>query len=190
MPKLTKKRLSFLTNEEVKRVLNVCRSERDKALVMLMVDTGIRRTEAVSLNWGDIEISSGLIIIKKGKGGKSRSVVIGVQTRRALLRYRRSVPNNFSDPVFVTSQGVRLKPAGLRMALRRLGERAGIRVSPLILRRTFATLSLRSGINPIHLQALMGHASLAMTNHYITVVDDDLIGSHQASSPIDTLIFR
>jgi integrase/recombinase XerD len=190
MPRLTKRRLSFLTPEEVKRVLTACRSIRDKTLVMLMVDTGIRRNEAVALNWGDIDISSGLIRVWRGKGGKSRSVVIGIQTRRVLLRYRRSVPYDSSDPVFVTSQGVRLKPAGLRMALRRIGERVEVRVSPLILRRTFATLSLRSGINPIHLQALMGHASLAMTNHYITVVDDDLIGSHQASGPIDTLIYK
>lgn len=190
MPRLAKRRLSFLTPEEVKSVIDACKSIRDKTLVMMMVDTGLRRNEAVSLNWEDIDISSGLITVKKGKGGKTRSVVIGIQTRRILLRYRRSVPNDSSDPVFVTSQGLRLKPAGFRMALRRMGERAGVHVSPIILRRTFATLSLRSGINPIHLQALMGHASLAMTNHYITIVDEDLIGSHQESGPIDSLIFK
>ncbi len=189
MPRLAKRRLPFLKPEEVKSVIDACKSIRDKTLVMMMVDTGLRRNEAVSLNWEDIDISSGLITVKKGKGGKTRSVVIGILTRRTLLRYRRSIPNDSSDPVFVTSQGIRLKPAGLRMALRRMGERAGVHVSPLILRRTFATLSLRSGINPIHLQALMGHASLAMTNHYITVVDDDLIGSHQKNGPIDSLIY-
>jgi integrase len=56
-----------------------------------MVDTGMRRAEVVALNWGDIDISTGLVQVIRGKGGKARSMVVGATTRRALLAYRRTL---------------------------------------------------------------------------------------------------
>jgi integrase len=60
-----------------------------------------------------------------------------------------------------------LTPGGLRSAFERIGKRAGLKITPHALRRTFATLSRRAGMDLLELQALMGHASLDMTKHYI-----------------------
>jgi len=81
-----------------------------------------------------------------------------------------------------------LKASGLRMVLRRLSDRAGVMVTAHMLRRTFATLSLRAGLNPLHLQALMGHASLDMTRHYIRLVDEDLQSAHEQHGPADRFL--
>lgn len=90
MPKLTQKRLPVLTTEQAILVLCACHKPRDKAIMNLIIDTGTRLNETVSLNWGDVDIVTGLVRVGKGKGGKARSVVVGVVARRVLLAYRRT----------------------------------------------------------------------------------------------------
>jgi len=84
MPRLEKKRLPVLTTDELRQVLKACKP-RDKAIVLFMVDSGLRRGEVCSLNWQDIDMTSGLVKVRQGKGKKDRSAVIGATTRRALL---------------------------------------------------------------------------------------------------------
>lgn len=187
MPSISHKGLHTLTAEQLKKVLALCKNPRDLALVMLMTDTGIRRAELCALNWEDIDISSGLVRIKKGKGGKARSVVVGVKTRRAMLKYRRSVNADPEKPTIQTQTGGRFTFGGLRSVLLRLGKQAGVKLAPHALRRTFATLSLRAGMNPLHLQGLLGHASLEMTERYVQMLEDDLVTAHQKHGPIDNL---
>jgi integrase len=188
MPSIAAKQLRFLTAPEVQKLLDACTNRRDKALILLMVDTGARRAEVCALNWGDVDIASGLIHILEGKGGKTRSVVVGVETRRALLAYRRELDPEPSKAMFQTPDGYRLLPMGLRSVLDRVGRKAGVRVSPHALRRTFATLSLRAGMNPLHLQALLGHTTLEMTRRYIQMVDDDLVEAHKEYGPVDNIL--
>ena len=89
MPTIREMNLPLITSEEIPKVLNACKTKRDKALVLFLIDSGLRRAEVCNLNWGYIDISSGLARVERGKGGKPRSVVIGIKTRRALLAYRR-----------------------------------------------------------------------------------------------------
>lgn len=188
MPSISQKRLLVLTASEVKKAIAVCTTERDKAIIMLLVDTGLRRAEICSLNWGDIDISSGMVRVVKGKGGKARSVVAGIKTRRALLAYRRNINHEEVLPLFQTQTGKQLTPNGLRSVLLRIGQRAEMQITPHALRRTFATLSLRAGMNIIQLQAMMGHSSLEMTRKYIQMLDEDIIEAHKAHGPIDIFI--
>lgn len=167
-----------------------CRSKRDKAVILFLVDTGLRSMEFCALTWGDVDISSGLVRVVRGKGGKARSVVIGVTTRRALLAYRRQIKPESDDPLFQTIQGRRLGGGGLRSLLVRLRERAGVHVSPHVLRRTFATMSLRAGMNLLNLQGLMGHATIEMTRRYVQMLDDDLIEAHRVHGPIDNILSK
>lgn len=190
MPAIAEKRLPCLTAENVQNLLNVCQSHRDRALVLLMVDTGLRRAEVCALNWGDVDIASGLVRVARGKGGKARSVVVGAMTRRALLAYRRELNPDAEKPLFQTQQGGRLSFNGLRSILLRLGERAGVEVSPHTLRRTFATMSLKAGMNLLHLQGLLGHSTLEMTKRYVQMIDDDLVIAHKEHGPIDNLLRR
>jgi len=66
MPNIAKKRLPVLSADELKQVLEACKTIRDKAVVLLLADTGIRRLEACTLNWEDIDIASGLVRIYRG----------------------------------------------------------------------------------------------------------------------------
>lgn len=187
MPSISKIRLPVLSEDELKRFLATCEKTRDFALVMFLVDTGARRAELLSLNWGDINLENGVVRIAHGKGNKYRSVVVGLKTRRALLKYRRTVNHMKKSPLFQTYSGTGLKASGLRSMLLRIGKRSGLNVSPHVLRRTFATMSLRAGMNIIHLQGLMGHSSLEMTRKYIQLLESDLVEAHRMHGPIDNL---
>jgi len=186
MPKIARKRLPCLSASELTQVVQACRNPRDRALVLFIADTGLRRAEVIALDWTDIDFASGLVRVQRGKGGKARSAVVGATARAALLRYRRTLPDP-SAPVFQSRNGRRFTGTGLLLIFRRLSKRAGIHVTAHALRRTFVILSLRGGMDVLHLQALLGHASLDMVQHYAQMVDDDLLDAHRAHSPIDNL---
>jgi len=188
MPKIAKKRLPVLTAEQLNTVLRACRSARDRAVILFMADSGLRRAEVIGLHWEDINIMSGLVTVKRGKGGKARSAVIGAATRRALLAYRRTLGSPAgTSPLFPSIDGAPFTGPGFLTIFRRLSRRTGIHVTPHALRRTFVILSLRAGMDVLHLQAMLGHASLGMVEHYAQMVDDDLLQAHKAHSPVDNL---
>ena len=188
MPKLEKKRLPVLTVEQLKQVLSVC-NKRDKALVMFMVDSGLRRAEVCKLNWNDIDMTSGLVIVKMGKGRKDRVSAIGARTRRALLAYRRTLADR-DGVLFQTEKGGRFSGNGIMMLFRRLSKKSGIYITAHSLRRTFTILALRAGMSPLHLQNLGGWTSLDMVEHYAQMIDEDLLQEHKAHSPIDGLSMK
>ena len=187
MPKLAKKRLPVLTANELQRVIKSC-NVRDKALVLFMADSGLRRQETINLNWSDVNMANGLIRVKQGKGRKDRASVIGVTTRRALLKYKRTVDHSDNMPLFQSRTRERFTGTGLLLIYRRLSKRTGIHVTPHAMRRTFAILSLRAGMSPLHLQSLGGWTDLTMVDHYAQMVDDDLLQAHKQHSPIDNLL--
>jgi len=187
MPKLAKKRLPVLTVEELQRVLKVCNG-RDRAIILFMVDSGLRRAEVCALNWGNVNMQNGLVTVKQGKGRKDRSAVISPTTRRALLVYRRTLAKwDDNTPLFQTRTGKRMTGNALRIMCHKLTQETGIKVTPHALRRTFAILSLRAGMNVLHLQALGGWAALEMVRHYAQMVDDDLLQAHSQYSPVENM---
>ncbi len=188
MPRVEQKKMRVLSPEELNQILKVCKKPRDKALILFLVDTGMRRSETISLDWIDVDIPSGVVNIRRSKNKKSRSVFIGIKTRRALLRYRRLVSRDDNDPLFQTQTGTRLKPSGFRQVIRRISEKSEIPFSAHDLRRTFATLSLKAGMNVLHLQSLLGHSSLEMTRRYVSIVSDDLGEAHKEYGPIDRFL--
>lgn len=185
MPKLLKKRLPVLSAEQLQTVVRSC-GIRDRAIVLFLADSGLRRAEVLALNWQDVDMQTGLVRVAKGKGGKARSAVIGATTRRALLAYRRTLAE--TSALFQTERAPhRLTPRGLTAMFRRLSRVTGIHVTPHALRRTFVILSLRAGMDALHLQAILGHASLRMVEHYAQLQDEDLLQAHRKFSPVDNL---
>ena len=182
MPRQGTERPPMLSAEDLKRVLAHATKPRDKALVLLLVDFGVRRAECAALRWKDIDMNSGVLRVNSGKGKKARTAIIGPTTRRGLLKHRRKVSHEPGDSVF------RLTGSGVRMALRRLGDRAGVTLTCHMLRRTFATAALTGGMSPLVLQSLMGHSDLEMTRRYLRLVDTDLIEQHRAHGPVDRLL--
>ncbi len=187
MPRPEQKRMRLPSPGELGQLLEACPRPRDRALLLFLADTGARVSEAVALKWEDVDVETGLVRILRGKGRKARSVLIGIETRRALLRYRHTVPCAPADPLWGSRQG-RLTTWGVRSLFRRLERKTGLHFSPHDMRRFFATASLRGGMNVLHVQALLGHASLEMTRRYLSIVEDDLRRAHEEHGPVDRLL--
>ncbi len=185
MPKLAKKRLPVLTVAQLGQIVKAC-NPRDKAIILFMVDSGLRRAEVCAVNWSDVDMQTGLVRVKQGKGRKDRAAVIGATTRRAILAYRRTLADR-NGALFRTNKGARFTGNGLMMFFRRISQRTGIHVTAHALRRTFVILSLRNGMDPLHLQALLGHSSLTMTMHYAQMDDTDLIQAARAYGVVDEI---
>jgi integrase/recombinase XerD len=190
MPIMRPKRQLVYNVSEVHQILRACKDERDRAFILFMIDSGLRNAEVRALNWADVNMKNGIVRVVDGKGGKLRSVVVSIQTRRALLKYKSKVLSRPTDPVFQTQYGTRLTESGLISWMRRLSERAEIKILPQALRRTFASLAVKTGINVFQLQALMGHSTLDMTRQYVTMFDEDLIEGHEKHSPVRLILDR
>jgi integrase/recombinase XerD len=185
MPKLAKKRLPVLTAEQLQTVLKYC-DVRDKAIILFMVDSGLRRAEVCALNWEDVDMQNGLVRVKRGKGQKDRSAVVSPTTRRALVKYRRTLQEH-NGVLFRTNTGKRFTGSGFLRIFQRLTKETGIHITPHAMRRTFAILSLRAGMDVLHLQALGGWSALNMVAHYAQMVDEDLLQAHSQHSPVEHL---
>lgn len=188
MPKLDKRILPAFTPAEVRRLVGGGTTTRDRALVLFLLDTGVRAAELVKLDGRDIDAKSGAVSVREGKGRKDRTVYMGKRTTKALLRYyiERGAPSaNGAVWVSLTS-GERLTAAGLRLALARVGEAAQVaHCTPHTFRRTFALMSLRAGMSIYHLQRLMGHADISTLRSYLALVESDLADAHSAAGPVD-----
>jgi len=130
MPKLSDKRLPVYNENQVKQILLACLYERDVAFIHFMVDTGLRNFEVRLLTWGDVNLLTGIIRVVSGKGRKSRIVLMGIKTRRVLLKYRRQLDSGDSMPVFQTIHGTHFTESGLHSWLARLSKRANSHYSP------------------------------------------------------------
>jgi site-specific recombinase XerD len=136
MPKRPKDILPSFTKDEIKRLQKAATGEREQAIVLFLLDTGMRASELVALNGGDIELKTGTVRIRVGKGEKARTVYIGSRSTRALLQYFRQrgtpAPNK---PVWVTERKPhkRLTYFDLAQLMRKLGGLADVPTAPLML---------------------------------------------------------
>jgi site-specific recombinase XerD len=160
-------------------------AERDRAVLLTLLDTGTRASELTALDLGDLDPITGTLTIRHGKGGKSRSVFLGKRARRAVrlwLKVRRAG----DGPLFTAEAGGRLTYSGLRQIVRRLALRAGVPEPPLhSFRRAFALNMLRNGADLLTLQRLMGHADMSLLRRYARQTADDLRAAHALASPVD-----
>ena len=176
--------------ETIKAMMNTCnRGEltdaRDKAVLLVLLDTGIRLGEFLALNTDDVDPITGMVLIRSGKGRKPRNVYLGDKSRRSLRKYVRQRTDS-SPALWINRFGERLADTGLRMILRRRAAKAGVPVpSPHDFRRAFALERWRAGIDILTLAKLMGHTSLQVLNRYLKQIGDDLEIAAKQSSPVD-----
>ncbi|MDA8204022.1 MAG: tyrosine-type recombinase/integrase [Chloroflexi bacterium] len=165
--------------------------ERDRAIVLLLLDTGLRLSEAANLRIRDVDLIEGRCRVM-GKGGRERVVPVGRKTRRALrhclARRGRLLPD---EALFIGRGGRALAPRGIQQLVRRLSRRTTLasRCSPHVLRHTFARSFLANGGDVFSLQRILGHSpsSLQVTRRYVDLLDDDLRAVHREASPVDRL---
>ncbi len=173
----------------VKAMMETCPKDftgsRDRAMLLMLLDTGLRASELLDLNCAHVNPISGSLQIMKGKGGKYRMVYLGKKSRIALRAYLKYI-NDPSKALFLGIHGERLTYTGLRMVLRRRAKAAGVPYqSPHSFRRLFALEMLRNGTDVFSLQLLMGHADLQVLRRYLKQVSSDLQEVHHRASPVD-----
>ena len=177
LPKATQEIIQVFSTEEIEKMLAACQDqpfpERDRAIILTLLNTGIRSTELCELTLSTVSLDANKSYIRvHGKGDKWRSVTLSDHTRIAIKRYlrvRHAQPGELT--LFTSVRGVRLTTSGLQQIVTQLGKRAGIenkRVSPHSWRHTFAHRYLEQGIGDVFkLALLMGHESVSTTERYL-----------------------
>ena len=166
---------------------------RDYVMLLLLLDTAIRCSELTGIRVENVNLEARSIKIL-GKGGKERTVAIGVKTVRALWKYLNchrpepAIPRY--DHLFLTQDGRPISKDRLEKIVKRHGKKAGItgvRVSPHTFRHTAAVKFLRNGGDVFTLQQMMGHASIESLRIYVNLAFSDLARVHRRCSPVDNL---
>jgi len=179
-PKLDKRLPSFLTIEEVEQLLGVPdlstpQGQRDRAIMELLYASGLRVSELVSLDVGQVDLQSGEIRVW-GKGAKERMVLMGKPAIEALDIYLNQgrpelLANTRNSALFLNRYGKRLIERRVQRILEECASKAGLekRVHPHMLRHSFATHMLDGGADLRVVQELLGHANLTSTQVYTHV---------------------
>jgi integrase/recombinase XerC len=179
-PKLDKRLPEFLTIDEVVRLLNAPdlskpHGQRDRALLELLYASGLRVSELVHLDIGEINLGTGEIRVW-GKGSKERMVLMGKPATKAVSNYLaqgrpKLVGEKKTNALFINRYGQRIPERRVQKLLEEYAKQAGIekRVHPHILRHTFATHLLDGGADLRVVQELLGHAQLSSTQIYTHV---------------------
>jgi len=172
LPRPEQRVLDVLSREEIQTMENAAKTERDKLIVRVLADCGLRLGEVLALRAEDLwEPRRAEFALKvRGKGSRDRLVPLAPALYRRLRRHLTARAADRRDPVFVALRKgadggyAPLTKSGLEQAVRSLAREAGIekRVYPHIFRHSFATEWLRRGGNIISLQRILGHSDLTM----------------------------
>lgn len=150
---------------------------RDQAILILLYGCGLRISEALSLNVGDINPNSNFLRIK-GKGNKERLVPLLPIITEAVNAYTAASPYTFKhgEALFVGARGERLSPRIIQRQLQKIRAYMGLpdTVTPHALRHSYATHLLAEGTDLRSIQELLGHASLTTTQRYTDVQTETL----------------
>lgn len=175
---------TVLTEDEQKRLLAQPNDRyptglRNRAMVRVMLNAGLRLSETTALRWQDLDLMSGKLKVVEGKGAKDRYLWLGEKDLELLRKWReRQVDRLGKRPthVFTTLKGTPVGNRYVQQLITRLAEKAEIEksVSPHTLRHTFATDLYRSTGNIRQIQKALGHADLSTTMIYTHVADGEL----------------
>ena len=185
----------FLSSSELERLLSAPPADkpmglRDRAILEVLYSAGLRVSELVGLNDGDVDLKSGIVRVR-GKGKKERLAPVGSYAIKALrlwLRVRRvsgKEPAGLLTPVFVNKSGRRLTTRSVGRLLEKHLAAAGLdrRTTPHTLRHSFATHLLDSGADIRSVQELLGHKSLVTTQIYTHLSTANLRAVYERAHP-------
>lgn len=193
-PRQEKRVPSFLSEDEAVELLELPRSSgpldlRDKAILELFYATGIRVSELVGIETGDLHFEERLVRVR-GKGKKERIVPFGSKALKALEDYSRTRARLAAGAAgeaafFLNYRGERLTTRSVQRMVRKYIRRTAVarKISPHSLRHSFASHLLGRGADLRVIQELLGHASLATTQKYTHVDLKQLLSVYKKSHP-------
>jgi integrase/recombinase XerD len=169
--------VQYLDDEEILklfRAIDPATNLRDRALLLLLYNTGARVQEIVDLDASDVRLDAPAIVTLRGKGRKQRTCPLWARTAEALQAW--IADRGLGDgPLFLNAQGYRLSRSGVAYILQKLTAQAGLsprrasHISPHVIRHTTAMHLLDAGVDITTIAAWMGHAQLSTTHGYIEV---------------------
>ncbi len=173
----------YLSNEEVEAMRDNCKTLRERAILELLLDTGMRVSEIQLLNRNSIDLVTGEVHIYATKGSKWRTGYINARAKRYISKYLNSRRDN-SEALFVTERKPynRLKSGAFQDEVQAIAKRAGVikHVSVHIFRKTFATNLSAAGVPIEVIKELLGHANIAVTEkNYVTIDQDKVKAYHK-----------
>ena len=181
--------VTVLTPTQVRQLLNVVNgtdpeSRRDRAIITMMLDTGLRLSEITQLTLDDIAIDGNIRVF--GKGRKWRTVTLGSTASSALRRWMRHRPN-LENSLWAGRKGP-LSTTGIRKMLQRHGKTAGFHLHPHMLRHTFVDNWLRHGGSEVDLARLCGWTTTRMAERYAQHrADERALTAHRIVKPLDRI---
>lgn len=186
----TEERSNILTQSEIKTLFKATASShlwerirlRDKAMLTCLYSCGLRKTEAVSLDVGDIIFDRQRIHVRKGKNNKERFVPVNSYNLRVLEDYIYEARPQFynagtSEALFISTKGTRARGATFYNRVKEISKATGDKniiakeISPHILRHSIATHLLQQGVVIENIKIFLGHSSLVSTQIYTHLVE-------------------
>lgn len=157
-----------LTAEQMNKIIGAALSPRDRLMLQIMAETGLRRCEIAGMRIEDCRIRERLLLIRRGKGNKSRLVPLMPPLANSLKQY---IADKATGPLFESAPGRPISTRQINRVVAAAGERAGIRnpnpkyarITPHLFRHSFARLWKDRGGSIEALSKLLGHSSTALT---------------------------
>ena len=177
MPKKIRTKPVWITPEQVEKMIQEASNIRDAFLVSLLYSSGLRISEALSLNRGEV-VSDGFTVC--GKGGRDRLVFTDARTIALMKRYM-ATREDQNPALFLSRRHIRMSRRAAENAVRAICVAAGIdkHVTPHSLRHSFATDLMRNGADIRYVSEMLGHTNLATTAVYTHVIDEDLLKQYR-----------
>jgi len=178
---------------EIKAVLRAASgSPRSQAVLLLLLDSGIRLSELASLKTADVDMANGRLKVF-GKGSKERFAYFSKGTAAGINLYLKGTrPEPVKgDYLFLRQDGYPMSSKGIQTTLLRIGKKAGIsaRLSPHNLRHTYATMALKYGNNLEYVKTTLGHSDIKTTSQsYLNVADSDIAAAYLGFSPVTNIM--
>lgn len=167
----------YLKEEELKALLEAPKRMRDRLIIKLLYETGMRVGELAALTIGDVDLEAGEITIQQAKRHKEgRKVPLVNSWTKSMLRDYIGTRKGRKDPLFVSNKRTPLSRRQIERLIAKYGEQIGLEKDkrhPHVLRHTHAVHSLKSGIDLRTLQQNLGHSSIEVTAIYLTMDIDD-----------------
>ncbi|MBS4060970.1 MAG: tyrosine-type recombinase/integrase [Bacteroidetes bacterium] len=166
-------------------------ADRDSAILLMLLDTGVRVGELARMTVDDVNLKTGEVIVtpfgESGRKTKGRAVFIGKSTMRVLWRYLANRGNpEPEEPLLLSRHGHPMSRNSIRLLLADMGKRAGVaNVHPHRFRHTFAIEFLRNDGDVFSLQRILGHADLETVKKYLELAQADTQNAHKRASPAD-----
>jgi len=196
LPKAPAKLIEPLTPDEIQKIMDSIdihsyTGTRNHALLITLLDTGIREDEITGVTLNNLNLQDGCIKVM-GKGAKERIVPIGRYTQMILSDYvRKTRPepvDNALNALFLSQHGIPITANAIKLMFARLSARSGVhRLHAHLCRHTFAINYLLNGGDIFSLKEILGHTTLEMVNHYLHFTRAQITAQHRKFSPMDKL---